>query len=250
LVLGFALPGFAAGDNNPKPNAAVSLANAVVGTVTSITTNSFDVKNKAGVTETVLVNSDTKFFKPVAAMVKPAFPVMPRFGDKNGRGPANVNPKVTPTKPTVTPPSAPAPNAKFEDLKVNDNVVVHVSVSTTNNITVKTALQVIITQEMKLPAIQTVRGTIAAIGTDSITIHPAQGADVVVKWDATTHITLQGFISPTTGQYAIAMYKTDAATKVNTAVTINIMATEPTPPANGAFPKFVPNVPKPTGKTT
>jgi hypothetical protein len=245
LVLGFALPGFAAGDANPKANAAVSLANNVLGTVTAITATSFDVKNKAGVTETVIVNADTKFYK----LNNPVFmaPGMPGMGNKNGQ-PAPDKSKGFMNKPPAA--NGPQPNAKFEDLKVNDNVVVHVTVATANNVTTKTAVQVMIVNAMKLPAVENVRGIISAIGADSITIHPAQGADVVVKWDANTHITLQGFISPASGQYAIVMYKTDATTKVNTATIINITAKEPTPPAKGAFPKLAPQAPRPTGKTT
>jgi hypothetical protein len=76
-----------------------------------------------------------------------------------------------------------------------------------------------------VPLILQVKGTVSAVISDNITIQPATGTAVVVKWDANTRVSLKGLIGIANGQYAVASYNRNTMV----ALTVDVQATVPTP---------------------
>ncbi len=86
---------------------------------------------------------------------------------------------------------------KFADIQVGDRIVARV---TSNNL----AAQVLIT---KAPVIQTIKGNVSGVTTNTVTISPPNnGAAVTLNINSNTHVTLKGFVSVQVGQIATAVY--------------------------------------------
>ncbi len=116
--------------------------------------------------------------------------------------------------------------ANFNDIAIGDRVIVRADV---NNL----AKQVLI---IKAPVDRTVRGTIAAVTSTTITINPLTTAavptpaPVTLNWNSNTRFELKGLIQVEVGQFASAVYN---STNMN-ALLVNVQATAPStpPPVN------------------
>ena len=105
--------------------------------------------------------------------------------------------------------------ARFSDIAVGDRVVVRARMS--DNL----AKQVII---IKAPVIRSLKGTVAGVTLNSISITPSGGGTpVFLNVNGSTRINLKGMAIIMPGQHATAVYNSANST----ALTVNIQAAEP-----------------------
>jgi hypothetical protein len=111
--------------------------------------------------------------------------------------------------------------AKPNDVAVGDRIIARLAADSF------LAKQVLIIKT-PVPLILQVKGMVTVgTSTGTIAIQPTTGAEVSVKWDANTRVSLKGLIAVQTGQYATATYNRNTLV----ALTLDVQATAPTPRA-------------------
>ena len=225
LVVGMAIPAFA---DSPAKTANSAL-HTIQGTVSAISTSSFTVQigNQAPVT--INVDQNTKYYQmsmgkaqsyvnttvaPDNRQAQKAGKAQPSKANdlKNAHIPANWRDNLgwLDTFDTST---------QFSDIQVGDRVIARTT-NDSNNL----AKQILL---VKAPVIQQVKGTIAAVSANSITITPASGTAVILNLNGNTRVTLKGLILVQNGQYAIVTY--NRTTMVAQLVNVQVAAPTTTP---------------------
>jgi hypothetical protein len=228
LIVGFASPALAERRVGSDSKAAL-VVKTVQGKVVGIASNnsSFMLQNSSG-NITVSVNSTTAYY--VVGIVKPQpaasggvapgkqknSNALDKESIKSMAGELKKIDVAADLKGAINHIDKFLKKCSFSDISLGDRVIARVG---SNNV----ATQVLIIK-VALPAVQSVKGTIAAVSGNTITLNTAAGP-VTLTWDATTRFVLKGLIAVAPGQYATAAYNKN--TKL--AQVVNVQPTAPSP---------------------
>lgn len=228
LVLGLALPGLAAQEDKAI-NQGKILQSIIRGDVTGKGTSSFNVKTNKGLEIVVMVDGNTKFFLVPGAMKAADVAIQKieqeriRTQPQTAEGKLAQKPALSNKAAKLNESTGPKAEGKgilkqddlkwlqrfgkeagFGDLAIGDKVLVYpVAVVNSTAITVTAKIVLIIKQ----PVLKQIKGTIEAVGANSITI--AGDTTITLSYDKDTVFTLRGIISVQPGQMAHVVYNVE-----------------------------------------